>query len=72
MVWDGKDRRANPTDHDLLTEIHGDVKYIRKDFGEHKLEDTNRFKILNDKVDWTQKVLYMGLGALALLKLFLK
>lgn len=59
--WDGKERRISSEDHDLLTRI--DVKL------------TNFIATLEEvrkKVNWHDKVIYIGLGGLAVLEFILK
>lgn len=48
------------------------MKHHRQDFKTHVSDDFKRFDRVDSKVGWLQKIIYMGLGALALLKIFLK
>jgi len=51
----------------ILTEIHNDVKHLVKNFDAHVSEDKKVQEELKKQVDWNSKILYMGLGALAIL-----
>lgn len=52
----------------ILTEIHNDVKHLVKNFDAHVIEDKQLAEKLQKKLEWQSKILYMGLGAVALIE----
>lgn len=73
MTFDGTERRQmNQLDHDLLIEIKNDTRHLVDTMIVHVAEDKAVFKSINDKIGWLQKGAFMVLGALVLLKLFIK
>ena len=76
MAWDGKDRRhmnQDQIDRDrMLTEVHTDVRHIVLWSKAHDEKDDDRFDSIQKKVDWTMKICYMGIGALAVINTLLK
>jgi len=58
----------NQEDHDLLTQIANDVKHLVKNFDKHIQEDKESFKSQGNDIKWNSKIIWMGLGALALIQ----
>lgn len=59
--WDGKERRQVDRDHDLLTRIDERLDAFIKELAD-----------LKKKVNWHDKIIYIGLGGLAVLEFLLK
>ena len=71
--WNGKERRAmSSEDHDILIGIKSDTKHIVDTISKHIGDDKIAFEKIDTKIGWLQKIVFMGLGALALLKVFVK
>lgn len=71
--WNGKERREMTSeDHDLLIGISGDVKHIVSKMNEHIIEDKVSFAKIRNEIGWLQKIIFMGLGAIAFLKWVIK
>ena len=63
--WDGNtERRHNPTDHDNLIRVIAILAEHVKNFDNHILDDKNALK----KLDWANKMIYIGLGAIGTLQ----
>lgn len=60
--WDGKERRVNLDDHDLLIRIANDCEHMKEWTETHTKSDDTRFKTLNDNDKWQNKILYGFLG----------
>ena len=52
----------------LLTEVHTDLKHMVSWTKDHDSQDNKRFKDITVKLDWTTKMVYMGLGGLICLQ----
>lgn len=64
--WDGlEERRIEPTDHDNLIRVITILSEHVKNFDSHVVDD----KAIAKKVEWSNKMLYMGLGGIAALQL---
>lgn len=62
------DRREDKRDdHDLLTKIDANLSNFMRRFEDHAEDDRKNFQRLYDRTSWMQKIVLMGLGALALL-----
>lgn len=71
--YDGHERRKmREEDHDLLTRVDTNLINYHALIQAHMLADEKSFKQIRSDVGWLQKITFMGLGALALLKIFLK
>ena len=68
--WDGYERRSNK-DHDLLTRIDEKLGSLMDKVIIHLEDDKKAFKEITDKLQWGGGIVFMGLGAIALLKLFI-
>jgi hypothetical protein len=65
--WDRKERRVSMNqdqiDRDrLLSEVHANTKHIVTWAEKHDADDTGRFEKMDDRIRWTEKVLYGALG----------
>ena len=73
MTWDGTERRKmNQEDHDLLIEINEGVKHLVEKLNHHIIEDKETFKLMGDKVNKHEKVLWLGMGVIVTLQVILK
>ena len=75
MSYDGQERRKGDMiqeERDLLIRIDTNLTNMTHTMDAHILTDASSFKEINNKIGWLQKIVFMGLGALALMKLFLK
>lgn len=88
LEWDGKEKRLKVTpektqngiDRDrLLERIDANLENLIKSVDIHVAADSTAFKSLNDRMDkndvkmgWVNKVIFLGIGGLAVLKFFLK
>ena len=71
--WDGKERRKVDNDlRDIIIESRNDLKHMVEWSKGHTREDNERFKTVNDKVTGIEKMVWMSVGGLALLSVFLK
>ena len=70
--WDGKDRRQDSKDHDLLTRIDANLRNFIDRFGEHILDDNKRFKEHSEKIEFQQKVFYGCLGVVVFIEFISK
>lgn len=59
------------TDHDILIEIKNDVKHLVDKVSQHTDDDKTSFQKHNDAISFLQKVVWGGLGAVALLQVIL-
>ena len=72
-IWPGKERRSmNCLDHDLLIEIKKDTEHLKNSLSKHIEVYEDKVNSLDSKIAWLQKGAFMVLGALALIKVFLK
>jgi len=67
-TWDGRDRRKESDDHDVLIEISRDLKNhlsnfedLHAEFTEHSSEDKKQFS-------WLTKIAYIGIGGIVVLQ----
>lgn len=68
--WNGEERRKmNQLDHDLLIEIHSDIKHIASDLKDHVLLDDSRQLEIKSKLEFHQKVLYGIIGIVGFIEL---
>ena len=58
------------TDHDLLIRIDENTKNIAASFNAHVESDASAFRSINKRAAWTEKVLYMGMGAIIVIQFF--
>ena len=68
--WDGRERRGENRDHDLLTKIDTNLSNFMSRFEEHKKDDEEHFNRLYVGQAFLKKYLYMGLGVIAALEFF--
>lgn len=65
--WNGNvERRHNPSDHDNLIRVITLLAEHVKNFDTHVLDD----KILSKKVDFHSKMIYIGIGGLGMINIF--
>lgn len=62
----------NKDELERLVRIDENLIHVKEWALKHDEKDDLRFDKVQKQVGWIQKVIFMGLGALALLKLFLK
>lgn len=62
----------NEAERDLLIRIDQNLENHINNMENHIKDDRSNFKSVNERIGWLQKIVFMGLGALALLKLFIK
>lgn len=60
--WDGKERRRDSRDHDLLTLIHADLSNFMRRFDEHADEDNEHFKRIYPKISSLEKFMWKSIG----------
>ena len=73
MIWDGTERRkVDREDHDMLIEIHQDVKHLVENFKSHVVNDERQFKEANSRLKWIEKIVWGCVGGFTLLQLILK
>jgi len=71
--WDGKERRAmNTEDHDVMIEIRNDIKHLVSNVVGHVEDDKAAFKKINESITWLQKITYIGMGGILLLRFLIK
>ena len=71
--WDGKERRHTMFDQDFydkMIEMHANMKHMVEWSKKHDDKDDERFDKVNSDMSWTKKYIYMGLGGLAVLQVF--
>jgi len=66
-----KDVNMSQEERDLLIRIDTNLSNLITNFNTHIQVDSLSFKEVNSKIGWLQKIAFMGLGALGLMKLFL-
>lgn len=75
-MYKGQDLRKggdmSQEERDLLIRIDANLTNMTTTMNAHILADVNAFNEINSKIGWLQKIVFMGLGALALLKIFYK
>lgn len=71
MVWDGIEKRDH-ANHDLLIEIHTDLKNFMKRFDEHIIEDTQTFEKMDKRLSILEKFYWMILGIIVIMELIFK
>lgn len=72
--WNGKERRSLMFDkefYDKMMEVHGDLKYMKLWTESHDSADDERFKDANIKIDFISKMIWLGIGGLAVFQFFL-
>lgn len=73
---DGQERREaenmSQEERDLLIRIDANLTHLTSEMKAHIIADSNAFEKINSKIGWLQKIVFMGLGALAILKLIYK
>jgi len=75
--WDGSERRKN-VDKDwlerdrMLSEIHTDMKHLTDWAKSHDQSDNNRFQIVEKRITWIEKTVWVGIGGLSLIMIVLK
>lgn len=62
----------NLEDHDLLTKIDQKLETLVDSVKAHLNDDKESFRKIDGQFAWVYKILYMGLGALAVIQLFVK
>ena len=62
----------NQQDHDLLIEIHQDIKHLVDNFKTHVEKDTIEFRDINGRLKFLEKAFWMSAGSLALVQIVLK
>lgn len=76
MTWDGINRRKDEMNKDnhteLLIRIDEKVSNLVDNVASHVKQDEKDFKSLKDKSDWHDKVIYLGIGGLAVIQFVLK
>lgn len=76
--WDGKERRNLNNGDDwlkrdrMLTEVHSDMKHLVEWSKSHDTLDNNRFKAASDRIDWLEKVAYLGIGGIVVMEVIIK
>lgn len=69
----GEERRKNmDRDHDLLTTINANLSTHMKAVEQHLLDDKEAFKAIENRIGWLQKIVFVGIGGLAVLKFFIR
>lgn len=63
-MWDGKERRMNQTDHDLLQQIASDTAYIKKWSEKHEKTDDERYKEQQNQNKMYNRIIWLGGGVL--------
>ena len=56
----------------LISEMHSDVKHLVKNFDTHILDDKEAFKSIRGQLQWVNRIVFIGIGGLAVLKYFIK
>jgi len=76
--WDGKERRLNDRDHDVLTRIDANLSNFMsrfdkhtETFDEHIKKDSDDFKSVNEKLDDTRKYIWMAVGGIFVLEMII-
>lgn len=73
MAWDGEERRSLDKDwverDRLLSEVHANVGHLVDWAKTHDKEDKDRFGLANARISWLEKVVYLGIGGLAMLNI---
>ena len=76
MSYDGPERRGMNQDQinrdRLLTEVHQDVKHIVAWAKQHDEDDDTRFATVSTDISWGKKIIFMGIGALAIIELIVR
>lgn len=62
----------NLDERDMLIRIDENLIHLKEWSEGHEKKDDNRFQELRTQVGWMTKILFMGLGAFAVIKFFLK
>lgn len=74
--WDGVERRKVDKDwierDRLLSEVHSDIKHMVVWAKEHTEEDNKRFGMVDKRVNWLEKTMWLGIGGLSLLIIIVK
>ena len=70
-IWDGNERRKNPTDHDTLICLTQIMANHVKNFEAHIITDNNNFKDIGDKLWNHAKYIYMGLGIVGVVEVII-
>ena len=73
--WEGVDRRKlnmNNEDHDLLIKINQNIENLLTNFNLHVQSDNVTFREIKARTINLERIVWMGLGALAILNVFLK
>lgn len=68
--WDGDERRKAGNDTRLLIEVHDDVKYLRKSFESHLVQDEKNFTKQEKDIQFLQKIVW-SIGGMGVLVTFL-
>ena len=75
MTWDGIDRRKNymnGEDHDLLIKINQNTENLLMNFQHHVIQDASDLKETKLRISGLERIVWMGMGALAVLNIILK
>ena len=70
--YNGPDRRSNGQDHDILIEIKGDLKNLIANMNKHVEEDKKAFDKQDKRNDFTDKILYGGIGIILFVEFVFK
>ncbi len=73
--WDGIERRKgcmSGDDHDLLIKINQNIENLLTNFQTHCISDMSTFKESKARISNLERIVWMGLGALAVLNILLK
>ena len=73
--WEGVDRRKsfiNGDDHDLLIKISQNVENVLVNFESHVKQDAIDLKETKGRIGGLEKIVWMGMGGLAILTVILK
>jgi hypothetical protein len=73
QAWDGRiERRNNAGDHDNITRLITILDNHVKNFDQHVEKDEARFKEIGDKLWNHAKFIYIGIGIVAVLEVFIR
>ena len=73
--WDNVERRKsfmNGEDHDLLIKINQNIDNLLSNFNVHVAQDSIDLKETKGRLGGLEKIVWMGMGALAVLNIILK
>ena len=70
--WDGKERRQNQSDHDILIRIDANLKTHLSKCDEKCRENEKHFDKHSKRIGTLEKAYWVGIGAIAVIQIILK